>query len=328
MRSTHASRIMAATEARMHIDEPQADESAMQNGNTHTRRCLRRSAGATAAAVALFGYALCVEPRWIEVTRIEIPIDGLPADLEGFTVAQLSDLHLGPTTTASHIRRAVDMTNRLHPDLVVLTGDYVSGSAAFARPCADELASLSAPHGVSAILGNHDEWTDAQLIADRLRRVGIHVLRNEAQEIRSGVASLWLVGIDDPGVTGISWQRTLSREEFAARWAREREAFEELKAGIPPGDPAILLVHNPDFVETVSLQGISLALCGHTHGGQIRLPVAGPPLLPSIHGQKYAAGLAECQTIPVYVNRGVGVMGLPLRLLCRPEITLIRLRSA
>jgi predicted MPP superfamily phosphohydrolase len=222
----------------------------------------------------------------------------------------------------------VHLTNLLRPDLVVLTGDYVSSSAAFAPPCAEELASLNAPHGVSAILGNHDEWIDAQRIADDLQKVGIRFLRNDVQEIRAGNASLWLVGIDDAGVTGISWQRTLSREEFATCWSREREAFEELKAGIPTGDLAILLVHNPDFVETVTLQGISLALCGHTHGGQIRIPVVGPPLLPSIHGQKYASGLSECQGTPVYVNRGIGVMGLPLRFLCRPEITLIRLRSA
>jgi len=300
----------------------------MTTASASPRRCLRYSTGALALGVALFCYAFWIEPRWIQITRIEIPIPGLPQDLDGLAIAQLSDLHLGPHIEARHIGRAVDLVNDLKPDLVVLTGDYVSGSADFAGPCAVELSRLNAPYGVSAVLGNHDEWTSAETVAQELRHVGIRVLRNEAQEIHVGAASLWLLGIDDAGVTGVSWQAGMSPREFAALWAIQREAYEETKTSIPAGAPVILLAHNPDFVETVKLEGICLGLCGHTHGGQIRIPMVGSLLLPSIHGQKYASGLAECQGVPIYVNRGIGLISPPLRFLCRPEVTLILLRTA
>ncbi len=299
----------------------------MQKHFGRGRGCLRCVAAQVLLVLLGFCYAFWIEPRWIQITRVEIPVSGLAPHLDGFTIGQLSDLHLGPYVDSSHIRRAVDLTNGLNPDLIVLTGDFVSRSASYAKPCAQELSRLTAPHGVYAITGNHDEWTDDDVVTAELRQVGIHVLRNEACQLQVGTAPIWLVGIDDAGVTGITGARGTNRSEFAALWAEQRDAYQCLLAGLPSGEPAILLVHNPDFVETVSLEGISLALCGHTHGGQIRLPFLGPLVLPSLHGQKYAGGLTACGGSPIYVNIGIGLISPPLRFLCRPEITLLQLRA-
>jgi len=292
--------------------------------NTRGRGCLRYGVALVLLVMTGLCYTFWIEPRWIQITRVEIPIDSLSPRLDGFTIAQLSDLHLGPHVDSHQIRRAVDLTNGLNPDLIVLTGDFVSRSASYAKPCAQELSRLTAPHGVYAITGNHDEWTDDEVVTTELRQVGIHVLRNEAHQIQTGTGILWLVGIDDAGVTGITGS-DMRESEFATLWAEQRDAFQRLMADLPLGEPVILLVHNPDFVETVSLEGISLALCGHTHGGQIRFPVLGPLVLPSLYGQKYAGGLVECGGAAVYVNRGIGLISPPLRFMCRPEITLLRL---
>lgn len=308
--------------------EQGADEKAgQQKHHRFGRGCLRCVAALVLLAAGGLYYALRIEPRWIMITRVEIPIDGLSPHLDGFTIAHLSDLHLGPHVDSRQIRRAVGLTNDLNPDLIVLTGDFVSRSASYAKPCAQELSRLEAPYGVYAITGNHDEWTDDDMVSAELRQVGIHVLRNQVSQLRVGTAPIWLVGIDDAGVTGITGARGMNQSDFADLWAEQRDAYRRLLASLPPGELVILLVHNPDFVETVSLKGISLALCGHTHGGQIRLPILGPLVLPSLHGQKYAGGLTECEGILVYVNRGIGLISPPLRFLCRPEITLLRLTA-
>jgi len=296
----------------------------VKSGSTLRWGCLRCGVALSILAFAGFCYAYWIEPRWIQITRIAVPIHGLSSRLDGFTIAQLSDLHLGPDVGTGHIRHAVDLTNDLAPDLIVLTGDFVSRSASYARPCAQELSRLVAPHGVYAITGNHDEWTDEDVVTAELRQVGIHVLRNETHQIQSGTGTFWLIGIDDAGVTGITGSN-VSESEFAALWVEQRDAYQRLMADLPSGEPVILLVHNPDFVETVSLENISLALCGHTHGGQVRLPIMGPLVLPSLYGLRYAGGLVECGGTPVYVNRGIGLISPPLRFLCRPEITLLRL---
>jgi len=295
-------------------------------GGECLRGCLRYGTTLILIAMLVLCYAFWIEPRWIQITGTEIPIDGLSPRLNGFTIVHLSDLHLGPHVDSHQIRHAVDLTNGLKPDLIVLTGDFVSRSASYARPCARELSRLTAPYGIYAITGNHDEWTDDDVVTAELRQVGIQVLRNEAHQIQPGTGTLWLIGIDDAGVTSITGAN-MRESEFAALWVEQRDAYQRLMADLPSGEPAILLVHNPDFVETVSLEGISLALCGHTHGGQIRLPIMGPLMLPSLYGQRYAGGLVECRGTPIYVNRGIGLISPPLRFLCRPEIALLRLTA-
>ncbi len=284
---------------------------------------LSLAGGASATGLGTL-YARWVEPRWLEVTRLTIPLPGWPTVLNDLTVAHISDLHVGPYVRPEDVAQVVRRVNALKPDLIILTGDFVYRSASYAAPCAQALASLQARYGVYAVLGNHDIWTDADEVAARLSRVGITVLRNERRGLRIGQARLWLLGIEDLGYTGF---RGSSFGDFRAIWQRAVTALRDLLTGIPDEEPRLLLVHNPDFAEMLPQGRIDLVLCGHTHGGQVRFPLIGPPILPSSLGQKYAAGLVRGPSAPVYVNRGIGVIWPPIRLNCRPEITRLRLRG-
>lgn len=266
-------------------------------------------------------YATQVEPHWIEVTRLDIALPGMSEALEGFTIVQLSDLHIGPHVAVDHIRRAVALTNALEADLIILTGDFVYGSAEYGSACARELACLRASFGVYAVLGNHDAWTDADEVAGSLKEVGLVVLRNERQALTMAGTRLWLLGIEDTGYTGGFFS------DFRVMWQEARDALGILLQGIPTAEPRLLLVHNPDFTEMLPRGRIDLILCGHTHGGQVRLPFVGAPVVPSCFGQKYVSGLVRRPDAPVYVNRGLGLIAPPVRFLCRPEITQLRLRS-
>jgi len=270
-------------------------------------------------------YATQVEPRWIEVVRLELTLTGLPAALDGLTIAQLSDLHCGLYISPSHIEQAVALTNRLEADLVVLTGDFVTRSAHYSAACAQALAALRAPYGVYAVLGNHDNWTDPDIVAANLEAVGITVLRDARYPLEAGGTRLWLLGIEDTGYTG--W-RGIPFHRFRERWRLAANRLAALLTDIPQEEPRLLLVHNPDFTEMLPPGRVDLALCGHTHGGQVRLPLIGAPAVPSCFGQKYRSGLVQGPRTLVYVNRGVGLIAPPIRFNCRPEITLFRLRSA
>ena len=265
-------------------------------------------------------YAIQVEPDWIEVTRPDVPLPGLPEALDGFTIAQLSDLHLGAYVSAEDVRRSVEIANDLEADLIVLTGDFVYQSATYSVACAQELASLQAGHGIYAVLGNHDNWTNADEVAGNLTRAGIEVLRDERRTLEVANTRLWILGIEDTGFSGGFFS------DFRALWQKSSDVLAALLKGIPADEPRLLLVHNPDFVEMLPEGRIDLALCGHTHGGQVRLPFIGAPLVPSCFGQKYVSGLVQGPSTLVYVNRGVGLIVPPVRFNCRPEVTLLRLR--
>ncbi|MBU2610002.1 MAG: metallophosphoesterase [Chloroflexi bacterium] len=290
------------------------------------RQFLKLGCGALlgGAAVCALGplYATQVEPGWIQVTRLDIPLPGLPEPLDGFAIAQLSDLHLGPYVSVEDVRRSVEIANDLGADLIVLTGDFVYGSAGYSVACARELASLQARYGVYAVLGNHDNWTDADQVAGNLAGAGIVVLRNERRPLDVNGTRLWLVGIEDTGYVGFFGDFG----DFRAMWQEAGDALATLLEGIPADEPRLLLVHNPDFTEMLPEGRIDLVLSGHTHGGQVRLPFVGAPVVPSCFGQKYASGLVQGPGRLVYVNRGIGTIGLPVRFNCRPEVTLLQLR--
>ncbi len=291
------------------------------------RRFLKLGCGALlgGAATCVSGpiYVTQIEPRWIEVTRLDVLLPGLLEPLDGFTIAQLSDLHLGPYVSIEHVRRSVEITNDLGADLIVLTGDFVYHSASYSAACAQELASLHAEYEVYAVLGNHDIWTNARRVTESLIQVGITVLRNDRQPLEVGSAHLWLLGIKDTGYTGYIGG---SFDRFQAMWQETRDDLAALMEGIPADEPRLLLVHNPDFTEMLPKGRIDLALCGHTHGGQVRLPFVGTPVVPSCFGEKYASGLVQGPSTLVYVNRGIGLIPPPVRFNCRPEVTLLRLR--
>ncbi len=175
-------------------------------------------------------------------------------------------------------------------------------SAAYADSCARELASLQGPLGVYACLGNHDYWTDPDAIARALGRAGVRVLRNEGVEVAEG---LWVAGLDDV-------------------WEGQPSLDMALK-GMPSDAATVVIVHEPDYADEVTADGrVMLMVSGHTHGGQVRLPLLGPPILPYL-GQRYPAGLYTLGDMTLYVSRGVGLISPPVRFNCRPEVTLLTL---
>jgi len=291
------------------------------------RGITRRSCLRAGCALMIGGAAWCAggvlyttqaEPSWIEVAEVELRLPGLP-NWSALTIVQLSDFHVGPFVSAADVRRSVEMANGLGADLIVLTGDFVYLTAGYSTACAQELAALRAELGVFAVLGNHDVWAGADQVAANLTAAGVRVLRNEGLPLRFEGADLWLLGVDDSGDSRESF------DSFKASMAGAAAELAGMLESIPAEAPRLLLVHNPDFAEMLPEGRIDLVLSGHTHGGQVRLPLFGPPIVPSCFGQKYAAGLVAGPRAPVYVNRGIGLIPPPIRLNCRPEITRLRL---
>ena len=265
-------------------------------------------AGASVASCAVSGsvYAAMIEPQWLAIERVTVRLARLPRELDGFTLAQLSDLHHGPYIGDAEIRAAVAATNQLQPAAVVLTGDYITREADRADDCARELGALRAPHGVYAVLGNHDHWSGPEHVARALSAQSIQVLVNDAAPIERNGARLWIAGVDEV-------------------WMRRADLPQALRLA-PHGETTILLAHEPDYAEESKRSPIDLQLSGHSHGGQVRLPFYGAPVLPYL-AQKYPIGLARAGALWVYTNRGIGVVSPPIRFNCRPEITLLTLRS-
>jgi hypothetical protein len=271
-----------------------------------TRRKFLKTAGlAAAGGVAGVIYAR-LEARWLGVHRVTISVPNLPAAFKGKTIALMADFHHGPYVPLSYIRHSVDMANALNPDLIALGGDYPHRGIAYIAPCVEELARLRAPLGVYSVLGNHDHYDGGQpYVSAALRAARIPELTNRGLWIESGGDRLWLCGVDD------FW--------------RGVQDLPAALASTTTGDAVILLSHNPDFVEYIHDPRVGLVLSGHTHGGQVDLPIIGPPIVPSIYGQKYAQGLVQGPLTKVFVTRGIGTITPPVRLFCRPEIVLITL---
>lgn len=298
----------------------------IENGAAITRRrFLALACGTLLGGATLYGlgplYAMHIEPHWIEVIRLDIHMPKLPQVLDGLTICQMSDFHLGPYVDIEYIRKAVELANSLGADMNVVTGDFVYSSAQYSRNCACELASLRTRYGTYAVLGNHDIWTNADEVANNLSHEGIVVLRDDRLSLDVENTRLWILGIEDTGHTGGFFG------DFRAMWQASADRLAILLDGIPSTEPRLLLVHNPDFTEMLPEGRIDLALCGHTHGGQVRLPFFGSPIVPSCFGQTYSAGLVTGPHTMTYVNRGIGLVPPPLRFNCRPEITMFHLKS-
>ncbi|HEY3378218.1 MAG TPA: metallophosphoesterase [Armatimonadota bacterium] len=255
--------------------------------------------------------AVVIEPRWVEVHRFEVLLPRLPRAFDGLTVVQLTDIHYKRGLERRYYRRVVEMTNRLHPDLIVLTGDYVTVYWDDVRQCAQLLSGLHAPLGVYAILGNHDYAPGKLPVLQALRAAGITVLVNQSTPMQRGNARLWLVGLDDT-------MTPLARPDLHA-------ALRD----VPADDAKILLVHEPDYADVAAHYPIDLQLSGHSHGGMVWLPWLGAPHLPW-GAHQYPRGLNHIGALTEYTSRGVGGLPLivvPLRFNDRPEITVITLRA-
>jgi len=277
------------------------------------RRFLRTLAGGI-AGLGVFGigasaYATRVEPYWLGVTAVAVPLRHLPPAFDGFTIAHISDLHLGDWTTAEHLQEVVAQINALAPDLVALTGDIASRAyPGLQGDITAFLRDLHAGEGVAATLGNHDHWLNARLVRQAILDAGAWLLLNTHTAIRRGADTLYIAGVDDV------WER--------------QDDLDAALAGIPPGPAAtVLLAHEPDFADEVAATGrIGLQLSGHSHGGQVRLPGIGAPVLPWL-GRRYDMGLYLLDGMHLYVNRGIGMTAPFVRFNCPPEITLITLTA-
>ena len=276
-----------------------------------TRRKFLAGSVAGLAALALAD-TLYLEPRDVQVRRINISLKRLPQAFDGYRIAQISDIHFGPYMGKPGVERAVRLVQSFQPDLIALTGDFVShpfarrvgkAGARFVEPCADVLAQCKDSR-LAAVLGNHDHWNNAGIVEAGLRERGISVLRNASLPIERENARIWLAGIDDAFVGAADLRQALR--------------------AIPADEATILLAHEPDFADHAARFPVDLQLSGHSHGGQVRLPGVGALILPGM-ARKYPMGLNRVGELQVYTNVGLGVVNPPVRFLCPPEVTFLTL---
>lgn len=246
------------------------------------------------------------EPYRLTIEHHQIFLRRLPKALDGFRIVQLSDIHHSPFTSSQQIERAVQTATSLQPDIVALTGDYISKERRYAAPCAEMLGKLRARHGVFAVLGNHDHWTDAALITDLFRAEGITVLVNQGMRFQKNGAAFWLAGVDDTMV---------GLEDLPLALAGSRD--DEMK---------LLLAHNPIILRRAAREHVDLVLSGHTHGGQVKL-TSDRNTSPRPR-RRVLKGLASEGETQIYVTRGLGTVVLPVRFGCPPEVSLLELRTA
>jgi hypothetical protein len=258
--------------------------------------------GWSIAGMAGLTYSTVIEPRLPVLERVTLHLPTLPPQLDGLRIGQLSDMHLGYLHTKDNTRWAVQQVLHEHPELIVLTGDFVSFHSGI-KHLYNLFCPLHAPLGVYAITGNHDHSEGIEDILEAMEPLDITFLINENLRLNWRGADFWLAGIDDLWYGVPDLHATLT--------------------GIPTGAFTVMLAHEPDVADVVAQHGVQVQLSGHTHGGHVDLPMLGSPCLPH-HGVRYVSGVVQVGAMQVYVSRGLG--GFPLRFNCRPEATIITLK--
>lgn len=263
---------------------------------------------ATAVSTAGVAATVLVERGWLDVNPQPVHLTRLVPEFSGYRVAHFSDIHMDDWMTAARLANIVETINAQQPDLIAFTGDLVTRHIdRYAADLVATLSQLAAPDGVVAVLGNHDHWTDATLARRILHAAGIQVLDNAVHTVRRGTAVLHVAGVDD------YWQ--------------QQARLDVVLQNLPADGAAILLAHEPDFADITAASGrFDLQLSGHTHGGQVCLPLVGPIVLPR-YGRKYPLGRYQVGQMIQYTNRGVGMVQPQVRINCRPEITLFTLND-
>jgi uncharacterized protein len=248
------------------------------------------------------------EARVVEVTHPLIHIPGLPPAFDGLRLALLTDIHRGPFMSRKRVGRLVKLTNDQQPDVIALTGDYAHRNKRYIPSVWAELAALRAPLGVYAVLGNHDYWESVEMSLAGMARAGIANLTNRSVPLERDGQRLFIAGVDD-------------------MWAGQPNLAAAL-SGLGPDDTAILLCHNPDYVEQATDPRAKLWLAGHTHGGQVCLVPGRPLVHPSSCGLRYIAGLKSCGQTQIYISRGLGTVNPPVRWRCPAELPVIELQPS
>lgn len=278
--------------------------------------------GIAVGALAAAGDATIFEANRPQLVSIEVQLPRLADSWDGFRIAQISDIHFDPYFSVVPLRKGIDVINALQPDLVVITGDFVTSrgigshlvdvqalkaAAKMIEPCGRLLSRIRASSGTLAVLGNHDVECDTSHIIEVLEHHQISVLRNRSVPLERDGKRLWLSGVDD--------------------FLRGKPKLEMALKGIPADEAVVLLAHEPDPADYVANYPVDLQLSGHSHGGQVRIPLVGTPFLPAL-ARKYPWGLRQIKRLILYTNVGIGTIDVPIRLGCPPEVTLITLRKA
>lgn len=275
------------------------------------RRFLARSLALVAgvAATGTVGYGLATELHGPVVKRIDVPLARLSPEMDGFRVAVVSDIHLGPILQRGFAQRVVDEINRQNPDLITIVGDLVDGSVAELGRAVQPLRELSAPHGAYFVTGNHEYFSGVTEWVDEVRSLGVHPLRNEHQLIIGGrTSALTLAGVNDATGADVS--------------AREAPNYDAALRDRDPANPVLLLAHQPVQVHESAKRGVDLQLSGHTHGGQMW-----PVQYAAKAQQGHLSGLARVDRTWLYVTNGAGAWGPPVRVGATPDITVVTLRA-
>jgi predicted MPP superfamily phosphohydrolase len=276
------------------------------------RRKLVSAAGnaLVAAPFMLAGYGGFVERTAFHVREVDIPIPNLPPDLHGLRVLQLSDIHLGPFLSERDLARVIDEALNLRPNIAVVTGDLISMRGDPLDACLRQIARLKPEAGIFGCMGNHEIYAQVERYTEeQAARLGIEFLRGSARPLRFGAATLNLAGVD--------YQSIANRKSYLA-------GAERL---IAPGAVNVLLSHNPDVFPVAARQGFDLTISGHTHGGQVNVEILNQELNIARFLTPYVYGQYKLDGAAIYVSRGIGTIGLPIRLGAPPEITLLHLKA-
>jgi predicted MPP superfamily phosphohydrolase len=282
-------------------------DKALEASRHATRReFLRWGFGAVALSPSgLTVYGALIGKERYELVERSITLPKLSSRLTGLRIVQLTDIHVGNFMKQAKLEWYVRAVNDLAPDVVALTGDFIGSSPHFIPACAAALEKLDARHGVFACLGNHDYWVGAERVTEALQAAGVQVLRNEARRLALKGAPLNIAGVDDP-------------------WRGKTDVDRALSMCDPAG-PTVMLCHQPDLFPAVAQRGIDLTLAGHYHGGQVKLHCLGVTLSPAHLVSRFVEGLYLEGRSQLYVSRGIGITGPPVRINARPEITLLHL---
>lgn len=278
---------------------------------TYARKiCLRTLAITLLLGLSIAVWSVLIEPGQIKFREYPIYIKNWPTELSGFSIAFITDPHVGsPHITLQKMRGIVEKTNALHPDLTLLGGDYViQGVLGGHRvPSGDIIAVLSGLHaryGVFGVLGNHDWWENAPRIHQEFDRQQVTILEDKAQHIQIGKNGFWIVGISDYNEGPHDVAKALS--------------------GVTGNDPVVALTHSPDIFPEIP-SNVPLTIAGHTHGGQIYIPFLGRLVVPSKYGQRYALGLIAENGKQLFVGSGIGTSILPIRFMTPPEVSILKI---
>lgn len=297
--------------------EPIESESELEQGlQSITRRKFLKTLGAMALGAAAMGaggltYATKIEPTWLEIALVTVKLPHLDPAFSGFRLAQLSDVHLSEVLTIGELTEASQRILEARPDLITLTGDLFDDRPTlrhFADSFSAVLRSLVEQVPVVAILGNHDYRIGLNAIRKVLKDGGVRLLENDTLHLERGSARLHIAGLDD------IW--------------RGDPKLEDVLDQFPEGEAAVLLAHEPDYAVISARTGrFDLQISGHSHGGQVVLPMVGAPVLPHL-GRKYYSGMYQVGSMLQYTNRGLGTTSPHVRFHCRPEVTIFTLQSA